>query len=91
MLVALPQAARTHLESLMATGTYDYQSEFTERLRTEGRAEAKADDVLRVLRVRGLDVPDEIRERITGCSDLDQLDRWLEQAITADSVHELIG
>lgn len=97
VLAALPQAARIHLEELMTTGTYEYQSEFTERLRNEGaargeakgRAEAKADDVLRVLRARGVEVPDDVRARIVGCTDLERLDAWLDRASTAHSVDDL--
>lgn len=93
VLAALPQAARIHLEELMTTGTYEYQSEFTERLRNEGeakgRAEAKADGVLRVLRARGVEVPDDVRARIVGCADLERLDAWLDRASTAHSVDDL--
>ncbi|MCT9084691.1 hypothetical protein N4G65_50450, partial [Streptomyces fulvoviolaceus] len=32
---------------------------------------------------RGIDVPDEIRERITGCDDPDLLRHWLTRAVTA--------
>lgn len=94
VLAALPQAARIHLEELMTTGTYEYQSEFTERLRNEGaargeakgRAEAKADGVLRA---RGVEVPDDVRARIVGCTDLERLDAWLDRASTAHSVDDL--
>lgn len=97
VLAALPQAARIYLEELMTIGTYEYQSEFTERLRNEGaargeakgRAEAKADDVLRVLRARGVEVPDDVRARIVGCADLERLDAWLDRASTAHSVDDL--
>lgn len=93
VLAALPQAARIYLEELMTIGTYEYQSEFTERLRNEGaakgRAEAKADDVLRVLRARGVEVPDDVRARIVKCADLEQLDAWLDRASTAHSVDDL--
>jgi hypothetical protein len=32
---------------------------------------------------RAIEVPDEVRSRITGCSDLGLLDRWLARAVTA--------
>ncbi|MGH3751639.1 MAG: hypothetical protein ACRDRP_02910 [Pseudonocardiaceae bacterium] len=93
VLAALPQAARTHLEELMATETYEYQSEFTERLRNEGaikgRAEAKADYILRVLHARSVEVPDQVRTRITTCTDPDRLDTWLDRAITAHTIEDL--
>jgi hypothetical protein len=44
-----------------------------------------------VLSARGVEVPDDARERITGCTDVDQLDTWLGRAATATSVHDLFG
>lgn len=97
VLSALPDAARRHLEELMTSGTVDYQSEFTERLRDEGRDEGRAEgevrartaDILRILRVRGITVPDAAREQITACVDLDRLDTWIDRAVTADGVEDL--
>jgi hypothetical protein len=45
--------------------------------------------VLAVLDARGVEVPDEAREKIAGCADLDQLDTWARRAATADKVNEL--
>jgi hypothetical protein len=53
---------------------------------TEGRAHA----VLAVLRVRGITVPDAARERILSQKDLPRLDRWLERAITATSIADVL-
>jgi len=41
------------------------------------------------LGARGLDVPQDARARITGCTDLDQLTIRVRRAVTATSVHEL--
>jgi hypothetical protein len=57
--------------------------------RTEGRTEEAAHAVLTVLRVRGIVVPDAIRERILAEKDPAQLERWLERAILAVSVAEV--
>jgi hypothetical protein len=77
----------------MGTKTFEFQSRYARRLLAEGRAEGRAEGearmLLRVLAARGIDVPDDIRARITGCSDLDQLERWADRALTATSVHEL--
>ena len=54
--------------------------------RTEGRTEEAARAVLTVLRVRGLAVPDEVRERILAQKDPERLERWLEKAAVAASV-----
>ncbi len=93
VLSALPAAARRHLEDLVRSKIVDYQSEFTESLHNEGaargRVEAKVDDVLRILRVRRVGVPDAARERISACTDPDRLDTWIDQAVTAESIDDL--
>src|SRR5262249_49460716 len=59
--------------------------------RTEGRTEEAARAVLTVLRVRGLRVPDAVRERILTERDPERLERWLEKAGGATSVGGLLG
>src|SRR5262249_20962676 len=101
VFAALPAAARSYLEALMATRTYEYQSDFVRRYvfqgraegrvegRAEGEAKGRAKAVLMVLDARGVDVPDDARARITECSDLDQLDIWVRRAATVDSINDL--
>jgi hypothetical protein len=111
VLTALPAAARAHLEALMATGTYEYKSDFARRYYhqgqtegraeglTEGRAEGRAEGrtegevraLLAILNARGIPVPDDARTRITGCTDLDQLDTWVRRAATATTIHDLLA
>ncbi|MEU8957334.1 hypothetical protein AB0C93_23865 [Streptomyces sp. NPDC048518] len=57
--------------------------------KAEGKAEGEATALLRVLAVRGIDVPEETRERIGACADLAVLNRWLERAVHAGTVDEL--
>jgi len=105
VLTALPAAVRAYLEDLMTTATHRYQSDFARRYyaegaaegRAEGRAEGQAEGqaegearaVLAVLDARGIEVPDPVREDITSCTDLDQLDTWIRRAATANKVQEL--
>ncbi len=42
VLAALPEAARKHWEDLMATGTYQYRSDFARRYYAEGEAKGEA-------------------------------------------------
>jgi hypothetical protein len=58
--------------------------------KAEARAETRADDVLTVLRVRGIAVPDAARERILAQRDREQLKQWLEKAIVASSIGEVL-
>jgi hypothetical protein len=93
VLAALPEAARHHLEALMTTGIREYRSEFVRKFvhqgRAEGRAEGEAQALLAVLAAREIEVPDDVRARITGCTDLEQLETWIRRAATADSVQDL--
>ncbi|MFF8100964.1 hypothetical protein ACF07S_14515 [Streptomyces sp. NPDC016640] len=57
----------------------------------EGRAESKAEDILRVLKVRGLTVSDDDRERITTCTDLDTLTAWFDRSLTTTTAEDLFA
>jgi len=65
-----------------------------EDARAEGQAEARtetqANAVLTALRVRGIVVPEAARKRILAQKDLQRLERWLEKAIVATSLGEVI-
>lgn len=102
VMAALPAAARRHLEALMATATHgyrDYLSDFVNKFVNQGRAEGEitgkaageAEALLTVLAARDIAVPDDARARITGCTDLDQLETWIRRAVTANSVHDVFG
>jgi hypothetical protein len=56
----------------------------------DARTETRANDVLTVLRVRGIAVPDAVRRQIQAERDLARLERWLERAIMARSLAEVI-
>lgn len=77
----------------MAIGTYEYQSDFARRYygqgKTEGRAAAEAESVLRVLAARGITISDEVRERVTSCTDHDQLTEWLSRAVHVEAADDL--
>jgi hypothetical protein len=57
--------------------------------KTEGRAQGEAKGILSVLEVRGIPVPDSVRERITSCTDLDRMDAWLERSRTVERAEDL--
>ncbi len=95
-------AAREIWRNLMSTLTYHYPSQLRTRAQEEGwakglaegeaaglaagKAEGEATAILRVLAARGVDVPDDARARIAECTDLDQLQTWVERAATATAV-----
>jgi hypothetical protein len=67
-----------------------FVQEIFERGKTQGRAEEAAHAVLTALRVRGIAVPDVARERILAEKDPARLERWLERAILAATVAEVL-
>ncbi len=69
---------------------YEYQSDFARKYYGQGLAEGRARDVLTVLRVRGIAVPDAAREQILAEKDPERLERWLEKAIVAASLAEVL-
>ncbi|MER7051927.1 hypothetical protein [Streptomyces sp. NPDC000351] len=67
----------------------EIRDEGREQGRAQGRAEGRAEDVLLVLEQRGLDVSDDVRERVTGCDDPEVLRRWLARAVTVPKAEEI--
>ena len=57
--------------------------------RAEGEARGEANAVLTVLGVRKIEVPEDARARIRGCTDMEQLDAWLRRAAVANSITDL--
>ncbi|GAA3474185.1 hypothetical protein [Nonomuraea roseola] len=55
-----------------------------------GFNEGRAESVLRVLETRGMTVSDDVAARVRACMDTEQLRDWLIQAISVDSVDELL-
>lgn len=87
--VTASAAVRQALEELMTTAFP--RDDFIDGLIDQGRAEGEARMLLRILAARGFSLPDEICERVTGCTDLAQLESWGTRAVTATSVREIFG
>ncbi len=63
---------------------------FKRTLHEEGRTEEAARCLLAVLRGRSIAVPDAARERIVAERDLARLERWIEKAVVAASLAEVL-
>jgi len=63
---------------------------FIEEYFEKGRAEGRAEDVLRILAVRRVSVDHNARQRILSCTDLATLGLWLERAVTATHISEVL-
>ncbi|WP_327344666.1 hypothetical protein [Streptomyces europaeiscabiei] len=59
--------------------------------KAEGKARGEAKGVLRVLEVRGIPVSDDVRARITTCTDLTLVSAWLERAGTVERAEDLFA
>lgn len=57
----------------------------------KGQAIGKAESLLALLTGRGLRVSPALRKKILACTDLAQLDRWFQAALTAKSTTEVLG
>jgi len=55
----------------------------------DGRAEGKAEFIMRLLHSRGLPLQDELRARLEQCDDEAQLRRWFDAARAASSAEEV--
>ncbi|MDT0610135.1 hypothetical protein [Streptomyces lancefieldiae] len=75
--------------NLVAVDLSFYKSYISEEIRDEGRAQQGAQDILLVLRQRGLDISDDVRTRITECGDPEVLRDWLARAVTASSAEAI--
>ncbi|MFG1704368.1 hypothetical protein ACFLIM_14345 [Nonomuraea sp. M3C6] len=94
--MAAPEIRRI-MEEIMTSTDWPVYSPFArqhfgrglEEGKAEGKAEGEARIVLLVLAARGLDVPDDIRARISACTDLAQLETWATHAATAQTLQDL--
>ncbi|MEU0172061.1 hypothetical protein ABZ178_01700 [Streptomyces massasporeus] len=63
--------------------------------RAEGKAEGQAEDrvalILRVLEKRGIGIPQDTRDRISTCTDLDTLTLWFDRSLTATAAEDLFA
>jgi hypothetical protein len=93
LLAVLGDAIRSTLEMQMKN--WKPRSEWGKRLlaevKNEGRAEGRAETILDVLDARGLALDPPLRQRITTCTDLDVLARWLRRASTVASAEEVFA
>lgn len=93
VLVSLNEATRRALEQelLMQPVKYEYKSDFARTYLAKGRVEGEARALLAVLSARGMVIDAPTREFILGCTDPEQLERWIVRAVTASSLDEVLS
>jgi hypothetical protein len=91
VLAVLPKAALGILEAMVKTRAREYKSDFARGYFNDGEVKGEVKAIFAVLSARGIEVPEDVRARISECADLDQLEIWVRRAATAESVHDLFG
>ncbi|MGI5418773.1 hypothetical protein [Actinomadura luteofluorescens] len=93
VLSRFSDAARKLMEETVKLDNYEWQSEFAITHRAEGRAEGRTEGevkaLLLMLKARGLEVPEDVRARVEGCTDPEQVERWIQRAVSAASAEDL--
>ena len=84
---ALGEAARKAFE--MLPQNYEFQGPTFKRGELQGQAAAMATSIFDVLDARGIAVSDEVRQRVQGSADLEQLRRWHRRAVVLQNIDEL--
>ncbi|WP_204288406.1 hypothetical protein [Microbispora amethystogenes] len=84
---SLPEVTVKRLEEMVTT-IQDFEH-LGEKYFSHWLAKGESDAIINVLEARGLEVHDDVRERIRRCQDLDQLRTWVRRAVTVTSAHEL--
>jgi hypothetical protein len=87
MLNLASGAARRRLETMMTT--MEWKSDFIEGFVQEGVVRAKAEDVLKIIDARAIDVTTQQREQISSCTDIVQLDEWFDSALAAGTAADI--
>ncbi len=71
----------------MAVPTWFLRSEYWQ----EVRAMTRAEDIVLILEIREIAVPDDVRARFATSTDLDQLAVWFDRAVKAESIDDLFA
>jgi predicted transposase YdaD len=78
---------RSYAEELIERGLQQGLAKGREEGLTRGRAES----VLRILTARSVRVDEDARQRILSCTDVATLDRWLDRALNATTLAEVMN
>ena len=62
---------------------------FIERFKKEGLEVGKAEDVLKLVDARGVELTKGQREQVTASAGLAKLDKWFDRALTAETAADI--
>ncbi|WP_280442072.1 hypothetical protein [Nocardia brasiliensis] len=66
-----------------------FRSETSQRIRADGEAKGRAEDIIRILEHRGVPLADSVRALILSCREADYLDSWFDRSLVASTMHEV--
>jgi hypothetical protein len=97
-MAILMTASAKRLEELMTIQLPKVESEWSRRHKAEGRAqgraqgraEGRAQDIVRILTKRRIQATNDQRKQILTCTDLDQLTTWLDRALDATFITDVL-
>jgi predicted transposase YdaD len=81
--MASPKFHSTFVDGLLQQGE--------EKGREEGAVTSRIEDLIKVIRARGLELTKAQRALVTSCADLTQLAAWFDQALDAKTTDEIFG
>ncbi|MFG2635967.1 hypothetical protein ACGFX8_19115 [Streptomyces sp. NPDC048362] len=70
-------------------GSGTVMEEAWRKVHADGEARGWAKAVLRVLRARGVEISEPVRERVMVCLDLEVLEAWLDRSLMVTRAEEL--
>lgn len=90
VLDALDEAVVRRVEEEMEQGRHRELTSLEKHFIAKGEARAKQQAILRVLAVRGIDVPGAVQETILGCQEAAELDAWLSRAVMVERAEDVV-
>lgn len=86
-LMASPKFHSTFVDGLLQQG----EEKGLEKGREEGAVTSKIEDLIKVIKARGLELTKAQLNLVTTCADLSQLATWFDQALDAKTTDEIFG
>jgi hypothetical protein len=86
----LPPFIQKIIDVGKAEGEREGKREGKREGRTEGKTEGLATATLKLLELRGIDVPASVRAEVMACTDLATLDHWFERAARLKSAAAVV-
>ena len=81
--MASPKFHSTFVDGLLQQGE--------EKGREEGAVTSKVEDLIKVMKARGLELTKDQLNLVTSCADLSQLATWFDRALDAKTTDEIFG